>query len=113
VGVAGISGFIMGGSALIMGATHRSDPHLVKPVLLVTSALAAVGAIAGGITLVRDNQHNGADGKWAYGAGTIGAGGIVLLLEVAALFEPTPSRPRPVRIALVPAPGGVSLLGTF
>jgi hypothetical protein len=63
--------------------------------------------------LVRDNQSNGSDGKWAYGAGTIGAGSIVLLLDTFALFETTPERVRPVRVALVPTAGGFNLLGTF
>jgi hypothetical protein len=113
VGITGIAGLTMGGVALLMGVTHRSDPQLVKPVLLASSALAAVGAIAGGVTLVRDNQHSGSDGKWAYGAGTIGAGSIVLLLDTFAIFERTPERVRPIRVALVPTPGGLNLLGTF
>jgi hypothetical protein len=113
VGITGITGLTMGGVALLMGVTHRSDPQLVKPVLLVSSALAAAGAIAGGVTLVHDNQHNGSEGKWAYGAGTIGAGSIVLILDTLAIFERTPERVRPVRVALVPTPGGFNLLGTF
>jgi hypothetical protein len=79
----------------------------------VSSALAAAGAIAGGVTLVRDNQHNGSDSKWGYGAATIGAGSIVLLLDAFAIFERTPERVRTVRVALVPTPGGFNLLGTF
>ena len=113
VGITGITGLTMGGVALLMGVTHRSDPQLVKPVLLVSSALAAAGAIAGGVTLVRDNQHNGSEGKWAYGAGTIGAGSIVLILDTFAIFERTPERVRPIRVAIVPTPGGFNLLGTF
>ncbi len=113
VGITGIAGFVMGGSALLMGVTSRNDPQTVKPVLLVSSVLATAGAIAGGVVLVRDNQHNGSDSKWAYGAGSIGAGGIVLLFNTLALFEPTPQRTRPVRVALVPTPGGFNLLGTF
>ena len=113
VGITGLTGLVMGGSALLMGVTRKSDPRLVKSVLLVSSALAAAGAIAGGVTLVRDNQHNGSDSKWAYGAGTIGAGGIVLFMGTFALFETTPERARPARVALVPTPGGFNLLGTF
>jgi hypothetical protein len=113
VGITGLTGLVMGGSALLMGVTHRSDPRLVKSVLLVSSALAAAGAIAGGVSLVRDNQSNGSEGKWAYGAGSIGAGSIVLLLDTVALFESTPERVRPARVALVPTPNGFNLLGIF
>jgi hypothetical protein len=113
VGITGLTGLVMGGSALLMGVTHKSDPRLVKSVLLVSSVLAAAGAIAGGVTLVRDNQHNGSESKWAYGAGTIGAGGIVLFMDTFALFETTPERARPARVVLVPTPGGFHLLGTF
>jgi hypothetical protein len=113
VGITGLTGLVMGGSALLMGVTHKSDPRLVKSVLLVSSALAAAGSIAGGVSLVRDNQHDGSNSKWAYGVGTIGAGGIVLLMDSFAIFETTPERVRPTRVALVPTPGGFNLLGTF
>jgi hypothetical protein len=108
----GAAGFVMGGQALIFGVTGRKDPRIVKPVLLIGSAAAAVGAMLGGYALVKHDGY-GSSTKLGFGTASIATGSAILLFDVLALFEPTPGRPRPAGVALAPLPNGLALVGAF
>jgi len=109
--VAGTAGLVMGLGAALMEAVRRPDPRLVKPFLIASSALAGVGAIAGGMSLIEGGVYG--PSKVGFGIGTMTLGTVALFIDSLALLEATPERTQPVKVAVIPFLGGLSLLGTF
>jgi len=108
--LAGTTGLVVGGEILLLEAIRPPDPRMAKAILLVSSAVAAAGAIVAGASLV---QGHGSGTRMSSGIGSMVVGGLTLLVDSLALAETTPKRVRPVGIAIVPHLGGLILLGTF